>query len=87
MGMDDSGLFEGFLAGSFIAGVILLVVTVLPLFLFIAVLVRYFQATGDIRKLLKEVQDLRIMAEEDYRSKAQLSVQRPVPPRQVTGPA
>lgn len=86
MGMDDSGLFEGLLTGSVIALVIFLVVTVLPLFLLIAVLMRYFQATGDIRKLLKEVQEIRLMAEEDYRSKAQLAVQRPMPPRQVTGP-
>ena len=65
--MDDSGLFEGLLAGSFIALVIFLAVTVLPLFLLIAVLVRYFQATGDVRKLLRGVQELRLMAEEDYR--------------------
>lgn len=67
--MDDSGLIEGLLAGSFIALVIFLVVTALPLFLLIVVLVRYFQATGDIRKLLREVQELRLMAEEDYRAK------------------
>lgn len=67
--MDDSGLIEGLLAGSFIALVIFLVVTVLPLFLLIAVLVRYFQATADIRKLLREVQELRLMAEEDYRAR------------------
>lgn len=85
MGMDDSGLFEGLLAGSAIALVIFVVFTVLPLFLLIAVLVRYFQATGDIRKLLREVQDLRLMADEDYRAKA-LTPQPPMPPRQVSGP-
>ena len=79
--MDDSGLFEGLLAGSFIALVIFLVVTVLPLFLLIAVLVRYFQATGDIRKLLREVQELRLMAEEDYRAKR--SVTGPTPGREL----
>jgi hypothetical protein len=84
MGMDNSGLFEGLLAGSAIALVIFVVVTVLPLFLLIAVLVRYFQATGDIRKLLHEVRELRFMAEEDYRSRA-LTPQRPMPPRQVNG--
>ncbi|MFO7244881.1 MAG: hypothetical protein DIU73_008390 [Actinomycetes bacterium] len=79
--MDDSGLFEGLLAGSFIALVIFLLVTVLPLFLLIAVLVRYFQATGDIRKLLREVQELKLMAEEDYRAKR--SVPGPPAPPQL----
>lgn len=52
-----------------IAGLIVATLITLTLFLVVAILVRYFQATADIRKLLREVQAIRDVVESDYDEK------------------
>ena len=44
-------------------------VAILPLFLAVAILLRFFQATGDIRKLLREVEDIRDLVATDFEAK------------------